>query len=108
MSGREAHPAGRWLRRATGYPLQVQWTLIEGVNDMGGRIERRIPPTLPERAAALARAIHSQGVLTKLRQSARSGRRRRLRTLRVREHAMPVRSSGASCSSPEGLPEPAS
>ena len=78
--------------RATGYPAQIQWTLIEGVNDgddelealatlMAGRhamlnlipfneVEgsgHRRPPI--ERAAAMARWLHRRGVLTKLRNS---------------------------------------
>jgi 23S rRNA (adenine2503-C2)-methyltransferase len=78
--------------RATGYPAQIQWTLIEGVNDgddelealaalLGGRhamlnlipfneVEGsafRRPPI--ERAAAMARWLHRRGVLTKLRNS---------------------------------------
>jgi 23S rRNA (adenine2503-C2)-methyltransferase len=79
--------------RATGYPVQVQWTLLEGVNDgeeeveglvrlLAGRhaVLNLIPynrvPDLPfrrpaqERAAALARTLHRRGVLTKLRYSA--------------------------------------
>jgi 23S rRNA (adenine2503-C2)-methyltransferase len=79
--------------RATGYPLQVQWTLLDGVNDgddevdgivrlLAGRhaVLNLIPynrvPGLPfarpdgERAAALARTLHRRGVLTKLRRSA--------------------------------------
>jgi 23S rRNA (adenine2503-C2)-methyltransferase len=79
--------------RRTGYPLQVQWTLIDGVNDtaeemdgavrlLAGRkaVLNLIPynavPGLPwrrpdaERAVALARDLHRRGVLTKLRRSA--------------------------------------
>ncbi len=78
---------------STGYPLQVQWTLIDGVNDtpeemdgavrlLAGRkaVLNLIPyntvPGLPwrrpdaERAAELARTLHRRGVLTKLRRSA--------------------------------------
>jgi 23S rRNA (adenine2503-C2)-methyltransferase len=79
--------------RASGYPLQVQWTLLEGVNDgedeqdglvrlLAGRravlnlipynrvagLPYRRPPA--ERAAAMARALHRRGVLTKIRYSA--------------------------------------
>ena len=85
--------AGERYARATGYPIQYQWTLMEGVNDtpeeMDG-IERllkgkyalmnMIPfnsvPGLPyqrpswERAAEIARTLHRRGILTKLRQSA--------------------------------------
>ncbi len=79
--------------RATGYPLQVQWTLIEGVNDSAQEVDRLIElmqgryamlNLIPwnsldglefkrpsaERALAMAKEIHSRGVLTKLRQSA--------------------------------------
>ncbi len=85
--------AGEHYARATGYPIQYQWTLIEGVNDSDEEIEgivrllkgkyalmNMIPynavPDLPyarpswERAAAIARTLHQRGVLTKLRQSA--------------------------------------
>jgi 23S rRNA (adenine2503-C2)-methyltransferase len=79
--------------RATGYPLQVQWTLIEGVNDGRDEVARIVEllrgryamlNLIPyntvdglgfrrpswERAAAMAREIHGAGVLTKLRRSA--------------------------------------
>jgi 23S rRNA (adenine2503-C2)-methyltransferase len=79
--------------RATGYPVQVQWTLLEGINDGADEIDglvrlltRRhavlnlipynavdgLPFRRPdmERAAAMARTLHRRGVLTKLRRSA--------------------------------------
>jgi 23S rRNA (adenine2503-C2)-methyltransferase len=79
--------------RATGYPVQVQWTLLAGINDGADEIEglvrllagrhavlNLIPynqvPGLPfdrpamEHAAGMARALHRRGVLTKLRRSA--------------------------------------
>ena len=79
--------------RATGYPVQVQWTLIDGVNDTPEEVEgitrlltgryavlNLIPynsvPELPyqrpawEKAAAMARTLHQRGILTKLRHSA--------------------------------------
>jgi 23S rRNA (adenine2503-C2)-methyltransferase len=85
--------AGERYARATGYPIQYQWTLIEGVNDSEEEVEgivrllkgkyalmNMIPynavPDLPyarpswEKAAAIARSLHQRGVLTKLRQSA--------------------------------------
>jgi len=85
--------AGDRYARATGYPLQVQWTLLEGVNDTDEEVQglaemlrgkwavlNLIPyntvPELPfrrpawERAAAMARTLHRLGVLTKLRRSA--------------------------------------
>ena len=85
--------AGEAYARATGYPIQYQWTLLEGVNDSEEEIEgivrllkgkyalmNMIPynavPDLPyarpswARAAEIARSLHQRGVLTKLRQSA--------------------------------------
>ncbi|HPU50553.1 MAG TPA: RNA methyltransferase [Burkholderiaceae bacterium] len=79
--------------RETGYPIQYQWTLIEGINDSEDELDgivrllagkyavmNMIPyntvPDLPfrrpavERAAEIARSLHRRGVLTKLRQSA--------------------------------------
>jgi 23S rRNA (adenine2503-C2)-methyltransferase len=85
--------AGEAYARATGYPIQYQWTLLEGINDGDDEVEgiARLlagkyammnlipynsvdglafsrPPA--ERAAAMARALNQRGVLTKLRQSA--------------------------------------
>jgi 23S rRNA (adenine2503-C2)-methyltransferase len=79
--------------RSTGYPVQYQWTLLEGVNDgddeiegivrlLGGKygvlnlipfnkvdgLDFRRPSW--ERAAEIARTLHRRGILTKLRQSA--------------------------------------
>jgi len=85
--------AGDAYARSTGYPLQVQWTLLDGVNDteeelaglerlLRGRyaVLNMIPyntvPDLPyrrpawDKAAAIARRLHRAGVLTKLRHSA--------------------------------------
>ena len=85
--------AGERYARANGYPIQYQWTLIEGVNDGPEELEgivrllkgkyalmNMIPfnavPGLPyqrpswARAAEIARTLHRAGVLTKLRQSA--------------------------------------
>jgi 23S rRNA (adenine2503-C2)-methyltransferase len=85
--------AGEAYARATGYPIQYQWTLIDGVNDSDDEVEgivrllkgkyalmNMIPynavPDLPyarpswEKAAEIARTLHQRGVLTKLRQSA--------------------------------------
>ena len=79
--------------RATGYPIQYQWTLLEGINDGDDEIEgitrllsgrygvlNMIPYNkvdgLPfrrpswDRAAHIARTLHRRGILTKLRQSA--------------------------------------
>ncbi|WP_427915602.1 RNA methyltransferase [Ramlibacter sp. MMS24-I3-19] len=85
--------AGDAYARSTGYPLQIQWTLLDGVNDteeelaglerlLRGRyaVLNMIPyntvPDLPyrrpawDKAAAIARRLHRAGVLTKLRHSA--------------------------------------
>jgi 23S rRNA (adenine2503-C2)-methyltransferase len=84
---------GERYARATGYPVQYQWTLLDGINDgddeldgivrlLAGKyaIMNMIPYNsvdgLPfkrpswERAAAIARSLHRRGVLTKLRHSA--------------------------------------
>ena len=84
---------GERYARATTYPIQYQWTLLAGVNDGDGELDRIatllkgkyavmnfIPyntvdgldyqrPTW-ERAAAMARYLQQRGVLTKLRRSA--------------------------------------
>ena len=85
--------AGERYARATGYPVQYQWTLLAGINDGADEIEGivrllkgkyAIMNMIPynsvdgldfqrpswERAAEIARNLHRQGVLTKLRQSA--------------------------------------
>ena len=84
---------GEGYARATGYPIQYQWTLIEGVNDGDDEVDgiarllagkyalmnlipynavEGLPFRRPswERAAEMARALHRRGVLTKLRHSA--------------------------------------
>ncbi len=93
MAPEELVEAGEHYARATGYPIQYQWTLIEGVNDGDDEVEAiarllagryAVMNMIPfnavdgldfrrpgwERAAAMARALHRRGVLTKLRQSA--------------------------------------
>ena len=84
---------GESYARATGYPVQYQWTLLEGINDGDDEVDgivrllagkyalmNLIPynsvPGLDfkrpawEAAATMARALHRRGVLTKLRRSA--------------------------------------
>ncbi len=79
--------------RATGYPVQYQWTLLEGINDGDDELDgivrllagqyaclNIIPYNTVdglafkrpahERAVAIARSLHRRGVLTKLRESA--------------------------------------
>ncbi|MBL8305898.1 MAG: RNA methyltransferase [Rubrivivax sp.] len=85
--------AGLAWARASGHPLQLQWTLLEGVNDGDDEVEGLVRllahrgavlNLIPfnagdgldfrrpegERAAALARTLHRRGILTKLRRSA--------------------------------------
>jgi len=84
---------GERYARATGYPIQYQWTLLEGINDsdeeLDGIVELlcgkyAVMNLIPynavagldfrrpswERAAAMARSLHRRRVLTKLRHSA--------------------------------------
>jgi len=84
---------GEAYARATGYPIQYQWTLLEGVNDNDEEVEgivrllsgkyavmNMIPYNTVadlefkrpawEAATALARRLHQRGILTKLRRSA--------------------------------------
>lgn len=93
MTPEELVEAAEIYARQTGYPIQYQWTLIEGVNDTPEEIEgitrllkgkyalmNMIPyntiDDLPfkrpswERAAEIARTLHQRGILTKLRNSA--------------------------------------
>jgi 23S rRNA (adenine2503-C2)-methyltransferase len=79
--------------RSTGYPAQVQWALMEGVNDSTAEIDgivrlmrgkhamlnlipmnavEGVPWRRPaaEQALAMGRALNQRGVLTRLRQSA--------------------------------------
>jgi 23S rRNA (adenine2503-C2)-methyltransferase len=79
--------------RATGYPIQYQWTLLEGINDGDDEIDAvakllhgryGVLNLIPfnkaegldfrrpswERAADIVRVLHRRGVLAKLRQSA--------------------------------------
>ena len=84
---------GEAYARATGYPIQYQWTLLEGINDGDDEVEgivrllsgkygvlNLIPfnkvdgldfrRPAPERAWHITRTLHRRGILTKLRQSA--------------------------------------
>jgi len=93
LTPRELVELGEQYARATAYPIQYQWTLLEGINDgedeMDGIVEllkgkyavlNMIPyNTIPdlafkrptwEHARALASGLQRRGVLTKLRDSA--------------------------------------
>ena len=100
--------------RATGYPVQLQWTLLAGINDGDEEIEglvrllagrRAVLNLIPynavdgldferpswERAAAMARTLHRRGVLTKLRRSAGQDVEAGCGQLRARALGQPVR-----------------
>ncbi len=93
MSPEELVEAAEIYAQQTGYPIQYQWTLLQGINDTDEEIEgivrllkgkyalmNMIPynavDDLPfkrpswERAAEIARTLHRRGILTKLRNSA--------------------------------------
>jgi len=87
---------GEAYARRTGYPIQYQWTLLEGINDGDAELDGiarllagkyAVMNLIPynrvegsdefdyrrpswERAAEMARSLHQRGVLTKLRHSA--------------------------------------
>lgn len=84
---------GERYAQASGYPVQVQWTLLAGINDGDDELDglvrllagkRAILNMIPynavdgvdfqrppaERAREIAQTLHRRGVLTKLRQSA--------------------------------------
>lgn len=93
LTPEELVEAGERYARASAYPIQYQWTLLEGINDSEEEIEglvrllhgkyailnlipynavEGLPYRRPSQAAAaeLARRLHRRGILTKLRQSA--------------------------------------
>lgn len=93
LSPRDIVAAGEAYARATGYPIQYQWTLMEGINDGQDEIEgivgllsdkygvlNLIPfnevdgaefrRPARDRADEMARTLCRRGVLTKVRQSA--------------------------------------
>jgi 23S rRNA (adenine2503-C2)-methyltransferase len=84
---------GEAYARRTGYPIQYQWTLLEGINDTDAELEGiarllagkyAVMNLIPynsvegfdyrrpswERAAEMARSLHRRGILAKLRHSA--------------------------------------
>ncbi|MDD3609222.1 MAG: RNA methyltransferase [Halothiobacillaceae bacterium] len=93
MDPEELVERGEIYARTTGYPIQYQWTLLEGINDSEEEIEgivrllsgkyaimNLIPYNTvdalpyrrpdPERTAAMVRILHRRGILTKMRHSA--------------------------------------
>jgi 23S rRNA (adenine2503-C2)-methyltransferase len=105
--------AGDAYARATGYPLQVQWTLLEGINDTDEELDgiehllrgrfavlnmipyntvSGLPYQRPswDKAAAIARRLHRAGVLTKLRHSAGQDVEGGCGQLRARGKTVPI------------------
>lgn len=93
LSPEELVEAGEAYARATGYPIQYQWTLLDGINDNDEEIEGLVrllrgkyailnlipynaiegmPYQRPswEKAAEMARRLKDRHILTKLRMSA--------------------------------------
>jgi 23S rRNA (adenine2503-C2)-methyltransferase len=93
MTPEELVAAGEGYACAVGYPIQYQWTLLEGINDTEEELEgivrllqgkyailnmipyntvEGLPYQRPtgDKARAIARHLHQRGILTKLRQSA--------------------------------------
>ncbi|MBX3622152.1 MAG: RNA methyltransferase [Rhizobacter sp.] len=93
MDPAELVALGERYARATHYPIQYQWTLLDGINDGDDELDgivrllkgkyavmNMIPYNTNEgmpyrrpswdKAAAIARSLHRRGVLTKLRHSA--------------------------------------
>lgn len=93
MTPDELVELGEVYARATGYPIQYQWTLLEGINDtdeeLAGIVRllkgkyammNFIPYNAseglpyrrpaPERASRMAGYLHQHGIITRLRQSA--------------------------------------
>ena len=113
LSPQELVEAGEQYARATGYPIQYQWTLLEGVNDGQDEIDGiatllqgrygvlNLIPFNPvegtsfrrpawESAAAMARQLHQRGVLTKLRRSAAQDVDGGCGQLRARSREQPI------------------
>ena len=121
MDPAELVELGEQYARATGYPIQYQWTLLAGVNDgddeldgivrlLSGKfaILNMIPYNTvdglafarpsAERAAGIARALQRRGILTKLRQSAAQDVDGGCGQLRARALAGPGAASASSAS----------
>jgi 23S rRNA (adenine2503-C2)-methyltransferase len=116
LTPEELVEASERYARASGYPIQYQWTLLAGINDTEEEVEGLVrllhgkyailnfipynegegmPYQRPswEHAAALARQLHQRGILTKLRQSAGQDVAGGCGQLRARAMPQPVRAS---------------
>lgn len=106
--------------RATGYPIQYQWTLLEGVNDGQEEVEGLVRllsgkyavlNLIPfnavdgvafrrpswERCKEMARTLHQRGILAKLRYSAGQDVDAGCGQLRARIVMLPAASAPAAC-----------
>ncbi len=113
MSPEALVDAGERYARATGYPIQYQWTLLAGINDSEAELEGivrllhgkyALMNLIPynevealdfqrpswERAAEMARWLHRRGVLTKLRHSAGQDVDGGCGQLRARDSVLPA------------------
>ncbi len=129
MAPAELVERGEAYARCTSYPIQYQWTLIEGVNDDQAEFERAarllrgkyaVLNLIPynavaglafqrpawERAAAIARFLHERGVLAKLRNSAGQDVEAGCGQLRARAVPVPIRLSGTRGAPAPNLPAP--
>ena len=93
MDPAELVELGERYARSSGYPMQLQWTLLKGINDTDAELDGitrlltgkyAVMNFIPyntvegldfkrpswERAAEMARTLHRRGILTKLRHSA--------------------------------------
>jgi 23S rRNA (adenine2503-C2)-methyltransferase len=114
---------GERYARATTYPIQYQWTLLEGVNDGDGEVEgiarllagkyavmnfipwNEVPGTgyrrpSRERAREMVRALAARGVLAKIRRSAGQDVEGGCGQLRARRHRTAQPASAAPNSHP--------
>jgi 23S rRNA (adenine2503-C2)-methyltransferase len=113
LTPEELVDAGERYARASGYPIQYQWTLLEGINDGDDEVEGivrllsgkyALMNLIPynevdeldfrrpswEHAADMARRLHRRGILTKLRHSAGQDVDGGCGQLRARESARPA------------------
>jgi 23S rRNA (adenine2503-C2)-methyltransferase len=123
FTAQELVEEGERYARLTGYPIQYQWTLLDGVNDGHDEIEaivdllrgkyavlNMIPyntnPGLPfqrpgwDKARAIAAMLFERGVLTKLRDSAGQdvdGGCGQLRARAVGERTVTLRRANGAC-----------
>ncbi|MEY4561091.1 MAG: hypothetical protein RLZZ618_368 [Pseudomonadota bacterium] len=114
LSPEELVDLGEHYARSTGYPVQYQWTLLDGINDTDEEIDgivrlltgkyaimNMIPYNTvegldfkrpdPGRAAQIAKTLLSRRILTKLRQSAGQEIEGGCGQLRARDAVRPVR-----------------